>query len=83
MLMAKQQQSLLFDEPVENLLGLSYQSCCWGIKILAAERGDEDEDFAESDNSIYLELTLKGLGQAGRDLDTRLAEAIPGYQPPF
>ena len=80
---AKLQHSLLFDETVENLLGISYQSCCWGIKILAGQTGDEDEDFAETDNSIYFEFTFKGLSQAGEDIDARLSDAIPGYRPAF
>jgi LPS-assembly protein len=80
---AKVHQSLEFDETVENLLGISYESCCWGLKILAREIGDDDEDFAESENSIYFEFTFKGLSQAGQDVDTLLSRAIPGYRPGF
>ena len=80
---AKLHQSLRFDEPVENLLGISYESCCWGLKILAGQTGDEDEDFSETDNRIYFELTFKGLSKAGTDIDAQLDDAIPGYSPPF
>jgi len=80
-IVAKHHQSLLFDEPVENLLGLSYESCCWGFKILASQTSDDD--FIEIDRTIYFELTLKGLGQAGQDIDTRLSNSIPGYQAQF
>jgi LPS-assembly protein len=72
-----------FDEIVENMLGINYESCCWGLKILAGQSGDELEDFAETDNRIYFELTLKGLSKAGRDIDAQLREAIPGYDPTF
>jgi LPS-assembly protein len=82
-LIAKIHRSLKFEEPVENLLGISYESCCWGLKILAGQIGDEDEDFAEPDNSIYFEITLKGLSQVGQDIDQRLSDAIPGYKPGF
>ena len=82
-LVAKYHQSLLFDRPVEKLLGINYESCCWGLKILAGQTWDEDEDFAEPDNSIYFELTLKGLSQVGRDIDQQLTGAIPGYRPGF
>ena len=82
-LLAKYHQSLLFDRPVEKLLGINYESCCWGLKILAGQTADEDEDFAELDNSIYFELTLKGLSQVGRDIDQQLTNAIPGYRPGF
>jgi LPS-assembly protein len=79
----KLHQSLLFDKPVENLLGLSYQSCCWGIKILASQTGNDKENFAITDNAIYFEMTFKGLSQAGEDIDSRLSKTIPGYQPAF
>ena len=82
-MVAKIHRSLKFDEPVENLLGFSYESCCWGIKILAGQTGDEKEDFADTETSIYFEFTFKGLSQAGQDIDTQLGRAIPGYRPAF
>ena len=80
---AKLQQSLQFDKPVENLLGINYESCCWGLKILAGQTGEDIEDFAETTNSIFFEVTFKGLSQAGDDIDTQLISAIPGYSPAF
>ncbi len=82
-IVAKAHRSLRFEKTVENLLGINYESCCWGLKILAGQSGDELEDFAETDNSIYFELTLKGLSKAGKDIDAQLHEAIPGYDPTF
>ncbi len=82
-LVAKTQHSLLFDRPVENLIGLAYESCCWGLKILARQSADEQDNFAQTENSIFLELSLKGLSQAGDDIDARLSNAIPGYKPDF
>ena len=82
-LFAKYHQSLLFEQPVDHLLGLAYESCCWGLKILAGQSGDDDEDFAETDNQVYVEITLKGLSDAGRDIDAQLSEAIPGYEARF
>jgi LPS-assembly protein len=82
-LVSKVHQSLRFDKPVENLLGFGYESCCWGLKILVGQSGDESENFAETDNSIYFELTLKGLADAGEDIDSRLKNSIPGYAPAF
>jgi len=80
-IVAKYHQSLLFDKPVENLFGLSYESCCWGFKILASQTSDDE--FIETDQTIYFELTLKGLSQVGQDIDTELANSIPGYQARF
>jgi LPS-assembly protein len=82
-LVAKYHRSLQFNKPVENLVGINYESCCWGLKILAAQTGNEFEDFAETTNSIFFEITFKGLSQAGQDIDTQLIESIPGYQPRF
>jgi LPS-assembly protein len=82
-MVAKIHQSIKFNEPVENLLGISYESCCWGFKILAGQTGNDTEDFAETENSILIEFTFKGLSQAGQDIDGRLFDAIPGYRPAF
>ena len=78
---AKYHQSQLFDKPVENLFGLSYESCCWGFKILASQTSDDS--FIETDQAIYFELTLKGLGQIAQDINTKLTNSIPGYQSRF
>jgi LPS-assembly protein len=80
-IVAKYHESELFDKPVENLFGLSYESCCWGLKILASQTSDDN--FIETDRAIYFELTLKGLTQVGRDIDTELSSSIPGYQARF
>ena len=82
-LVAKYHRSLLFNKPVENLVGINYESCCWGLKILAGQTGEDTDDFAVTTNSIFLELTFKGLSQAGEDIDTQLRRAIPGYQSRF
>ena len=82
-LVAKYHQSILFDKPVENLVGINYESCCWGLKILAGQTGNDIDDFAKTTNSIFFEVTLKGLSQAGQDIDTQLIDAIPGYRPGF
>ncbi len=77
---AKYHYSLQYKEPVENLLGINYESCCWGLKILAGQIGKDTDNFAETTNSIYFEFTLKGLSKAGDDIDTQLFDAIPGYK---
>ena len=78
---AKRQESLLFDKPVENLFGVSYESCCWGLKILASEVSDDN--FIETDRGLFFELTLKGFTQAGQNVDNYLRTAIPGYESRF
>jgi LPS-assembly protein len=80
-IVAKYSESILLDKPVENLFGVNYESCCWGIKILASQTSNDT--FTETDNAVFFELTLKGLGQSGRTLDSQLATAILGYNPNF
>jgi len=78
---AKQHKSLLFNKPVENLFGLSYESCCWGLKILASQVSDSN--FIETTTGLFFELTLKGLTQAGDNVNNHLLTAIPGYKTRF
>jgi len=86
-IVAKQEDTELFNKPVENsfgvnnLFGISYESCCWGLKILASEVSDEE--FIEVEEAIFFELTLKGLTQAGQNVDSYLKTEIPGYKPQF
>ena len=47
---------------VENLLGIKYESCCWGLRLSTKERYLSN---TQTDRGIYLELVLKGLGGFG------------------
>jgi LPS-assembly protein len=50
---------LLNQRNQESELGLRYDSCCWAVKLLSRERFISDS--VKTDNSIVLELELKGL----------------------
>lgn len=78
---AKRQQSLIHDRPVQNLLGLAYESCCWGFKLLYEE--SSDTAFEETDRTVFFQMTFKGLSSAGNDIDSILENGILGYQPVF
>jgi len=78
---AKRQHSIKHDKPVQNLIGLAYESCCWGFKVLYEESADLD--FLEVDRSINVQLTFKGLSNAGKDINSILEDGILGYQAPF
>jgi LPS-assembly protein len=80
-MVAKYSESILFNKPDENLLGMNYESCCWGIKMLASQTSNDS--FTETDNAVFIQLTLKGLGQSSQILDSQLANAIVGYNPNF
>ena len=78
---AKYQYSLLKEETVQNLAGLSYESCCWGFQLLYEE--EADDDFEEIDRRVYFQVIFKGLSSAGKDIDSVLEDGILGYQPAF
>jgi hypothetical protein len=42
-----------------------------------------DNNFEEVDRTVFFQLTLKGLGGAGKDIDSILEDGILGYQPAF
>ena len=50
------------DHIVENLLGINYESCCWGLQLSTKERYISS---TQTDRGIYLKLILKGLGGFG------------------
>lgn len=52
-------QDILNNRNQESELGLRYDSCCWAINLLSRERFISDS--VKADNSIVVELQLKGL----------------------
>ncbi len=80
-LFAKRQYSIKNQLPVQNLFGLAFESCCWGFKVLYED--STDDNFENRDQTLYLQLTLKGLSSAGKDINSQLENAILGYQPVF
>jgi LPS-assembly protein len=51
-------------ELLEAQAGLEYESCCWGIRMVARRYLRNREGDAR--DAVYLELRLKGLGDFGR-----------------
>ena len=62
---------------LELLAGIEYDTCCWKIR-LAGRRYNQntDEDY---NNSIELQLVLKGLTQIGSPIGELLERGIRGY----
>jgi len=75
---AKRQYSLFRQQTVEQLIGTSYDSCCWAFSVIALE--SRDVNFLEFDRSIYFQLTLKGLSSLSQNNKDLLRRSIPGYQ---
>ncbi len=62
---------------MQNLVGLSYEGCCWGVQLLYEK--ESDKNFEELDQRVYLQFTFKGLTSAGKDIDAILEDGILGY----
>ena len=78
------QYDLENDHRLENFVGVRYDSCCWGLRLVGIERFDQQLsalDEPRFENAVYLELELKGLSSVGsrKDIDQLLENGILGY----
>ena len=62
---------------LEGIAGLQWDSCCMAVRLVGRRYLHNRE--GELNNSIQLEIELKGLGSAGPDTESRLRRAILGY----
>ena len=69
--------SIKDEEVLEQLYGLEYESCCWGLRIFARENISRRDGSQES--SFGLQFVLKGLTSAGSAADKMLERGILGY----
>ncbi|MFP4131342.1 MAG: LPS-assembly protein LptD [Thiohalospira sp.] len=73
----------------EVLFGIGYDSCCWGVRLVArryqeqAEPGPDETRAELVDRNAFLEFELKGLSAIGSRLDEMLHDSIYGYEPRF
>jgi len=83
--LAGSQYDLLNKHRLQNFGGLSYDSCCWGLRLVWGERFDklvnDNPNDPRYEHAIYLEFVLKGLSSlgSGKDIDTLLKNGILGY----
>ncbi len=59
------------------MAGIEYDSCCWGIRLVAREY--LDNDGKETNQAIMLQFVLKGLTQIGSNIESVLEDGILGY----
>jgi LPS-assembly protein len=66
---------------LESLGGIEYESCCWRARLAARRSlaGGARISDLEPEESVVLEVELKGLGAVGERISTQLANDIPGY----
>ncbi|MCV6587953.1 MAG: LPS assembly protein LptD [Marinobacterium sp.] len=75
-LLGRWQQDLENSKTLEALLGVEYESCCWRTR-LSLRRWLDNAD--NTDNAVYLQFYLKGLGNIGSGGGSTLNDII-GYQ---
>jgi LPS-assembly protein len=63
-------------EALEQFVGIEYESCCWGLRLVTRRyiTGDGTQD-----SSIGLQLVLKGMTSLGTKADRFLEHGILGY----
>lgn len=67
----------------EYLLGVNYESCCWGISVYGRSYFNDLDDVtlpdAKPKRAIMAELTFKGLGGFNNKLSSLLNSRVLGY----
>jgi LPS-assembly protein len=64
------------ERELEQVAGLTYESCCWKTSILYQEGIDSNNEI---DRGFYIEFQLKGLGGSGNKINSILSDSIEGY----
>lgn len=72
--------SLEQDHDIESIAGISYDSCCWSVQLMAQRTLKHINNIEEYDNTFMIQLVFKGLGSvSGNKVSDTLEHAIPGY----
>ncbi|RUR55131.1 LPS-assembly protein LptD [Vreelandella populi] len=73
------------DRPLEQLAGLQWNDCCYGVQLVWREWVDDndtariEDDF--NDRGLFLRFVFRGLGGIGQQADSYFERTIPGYRP--
>lgn len=76
-LVGRYDYSILDQKPLERLVGVEYETCCWAIR--SVWRRNLARRTGESDTSISLQLILKGFGSSNSAADRLLDRGILDY----
>ncbi|MEM9322420.1 MAG: LPS-assembly protein LptD, partial [Pseudomonadota bacterium] len=69
--------SFLERASLERFVGVEYESCCWGLRIVSRRYISRRDGTA--DTSVAIQLELKGLTSVGDPADKLLERGILGY----
>jgi LPS-assembly protein len=70
--------SFLEKERLEDFIGWEYEACCWRLRMV--NRNYVSRRTGDTDNSISVQLELKGLSQRVTSPDELLDRGILGYR---
>ncbi|HEY8519789.1 MAG TPA: LPS assembly protein LptD [Gammaproteobacteria bacterium] len=70
--------SFFENEPLEQFLGWEYEACCWRLRVVG--RRFVSSRTGEADDSISIQLELKGLSQRVPSPEDLLDRGILGYR---
>jgi LPS-assembly protein len=76
-LLGRLNYSLRDNATLERVIGLEYESCCWGLQLVS--RKYISRRSGESDSSFILQVELKGLSKIGSRASKVLKNGILGY----
>lgn len=74
---ARWNYSMLDRDTLESLVGLEYESCCWALRVGA--RSYVFNRTGEKEQTIFLQLELKGLASVGEPLDKLLERGTSNH----
>lgn len=70
-----------------SFLGIQYESCCWAVRAFAGRAFNSltlDRDGSQYNNSVYIQLLLKGLGTvSSNDPASTIRTYLPTYKDIF
>jgi len=64
-------------ETLETLLGVGYETCCWGARLV--HRRYVRDASGDLENAFLFQLELKGLSSVGNKVEDFLAQSLRGY----
>jgi LPS-assembly protein len=75
---ARYDYSILDSKALESFVGLEYENCCWGLRLVY--RNYVASRTGNSDTAIAVQLVLKGLTNVGDPAGRLLERGILGYE---
>ena len=77
-LVGRYNYSLRDKTTLDRFVGLEYESCCWAVRVVSRRYISRRD--GRSDNTVAVQLELRGLTSVGDPADRRLERGILGYR---